>query len=402
MAGESAENALQFWEAKGLLSTEQVNELRAALAANEKGARSGRGIGIFSMLGAVLLGTGLMLFVGSNWDVASPWVRVALVGASYAAVCVGARVAGRRQYPRVSESLWFLATLFLGGGIFLLAQIFNFSLTYWQGPALWLVGTIAMAYARQRGYYVVLAVPLAILALGWFGGGSGWFRDDQTEFLASERGLLPLLGLLAVSCVSLGLLARRARMWAFSANGLIAFGAVMVAMLLLGCTLHDGAAEDVFKLHFTVKQLAIIGGTLVLVTAAALLGVVNHQGRALLIGTTTLMLALIYPASGEIGRAGPLLGALFDDSIVAFALYVLFVFALSLAAVWVGVAASNRVLINVGIVTCAFIIFIQYFAWSFHMLPTSFAFIVGGAVLIGVSFAMERFRRRALARMTGT
>ena len=159
---------------------------------------------------------------------------------------------------------------------------------------------------------------------------------------------------------------------------------------------------NIFKLHFTVKQLAIIGGTLVLVTAAALLGVVNHQGRALLIGTTTLMLALIYPASGEIGRAGPLLGALFDDSIVAFALYVLFVFALSLAAVWVGVAASNRVLINVGIVTCAFIIFIQYFAWSFHMLPTSFAFIVGGAVLIGVSFAMERFRRRALARMTGT
>ena len=399
MAGLSAENALRIWQAKGLLSPEQVNDLRAALAENETGERSGRGVAIFSMLGAVLLGAGLMLFVGSNWDIAPPWVRIALVAASYTGVCAGAYIAGRRQYPRVCESLWFLATLFLGGGIFLLAQIFNFSLTYWQGPALWLVGTVAMAYARQRGYYVVLAVPLAILALGWFGGGSGWFRDDQTEFLTSDRGLLPLLGLLAMSCVSLGLLARRAQAWAFSANALIAFGSLMVATLLLVCTLDNGAVEGVFKLQFTMKQLSIIGGTLVLVTAAALLGGVNHQGRALLIGTTAVMLALIYPASGEVELASPHLGSLFDDNVIAFGLYVFFVFTLSLAAVWVGVATTNRFLINVGIVTCALTILIQYFSWSFDMLPTSFVFILGGVVLIGVSLAMERFRRRALARV---
>ncbi len=72
MAGLSAENALRIWQAKGLLSPEQVNDLRAALAENETGERSGRGVAIFSMLGAVLLGAGPMLFVGSNWDIAPP------------------------------------------------------------------------------------------------------------------------------------------------------------------------------------------------------------------------------------------------------------------------------------------------------------------------------------------
>lgn len=75
------------------------------------------------------------------------------------------------------------------------------------------------------------------------------------------------------------------------------------------------------------------------------------------------------------------------------------VFALSVATVWVGVRALNRYLVNVGVASCSIIILIQYFAWSFEMLPTSFAFIVGGVVLILLSVAMERARRSMIARI---
>ncbi len=404
MAGVSAETALRIWKEKGLLSVEQIEGLRAAIAADARSARSSRAIVIFSILGVILLGTGAMLFIASNWDVVPPWGRIALVLACYALVCAAAWLAGRHELSRVSESLWFLATLLLGVGIFLLAQIFNFSLTFWQGPCLWLLGTLAMAYARQRAYYVLLAVPLAVLTLGWLGGGSGWFIDDQLEFLASERGLLPLFGLIGVSCVSLGLVARHFRSWAFSGNALIALGSLMIALVLLATTVFDEVAEALFELLFTAKQLSIIGGTIVLVTLAALVGDLNHRGRGLLIVTTVLLLALIFPALGEPPTASPsspLLGALFSDDVVAFALYVVFVFALSLATTGVGVSASNRFLVNVGIVVSALILFIRYFAWSFSMLPTSFAFISGGVVLIGISVMMERLRRRALARLEG-
>lgn len=394
MAGLSAERALQIWQEKGLLSAKQAEDLRRGLASEAATSGTRRGIVIFSTIGAVLVGLGVILFIGSNWDRAGPVVRVALVFGGYGLVCAAAWGAGRRGLPRVGESLWFLATLVFGGAIFLLAQVFNFSLTFWQGPFLWLVGAVAMGYARQKGAYGVLAIPLAVLTLGWLGGGSGWFMDDQLEFLVSERGLAGLFGLLGVGFASLGLLARRFRNWTFASRSLIAWGGLMVAVTLVVSSAHDELAGEMFELLFTPKQIAIISGVLVLAAAAILFGETHRNARAMLIGITLLLLILIVPSGGK-----PLLGTLFDRNLALFALYVVFVFGLSVATVWVGVRAFNRHLINIGIASSSIIILIQYFSWSFDMLPTSFAFILGGIVLIVLSIVMERTRRAMIARV---
>lgn len=394
MAGLSAEHALRIWQEKGLLSAEEAAKLRGGL--DDAVARSGtsRGIIILSTIGAILLGLGVMLFIGSNWDRLSPAVRVALVFGAYALVCAAAWGAGLRGLLRVTESLWFLATLLLGGAIFLLAQIFNFSLTFWQGPFLWLVGTVAMGYAREKGIYGVLAVPLAVLTLGWLGGGSGWFMDDQFEFLVSERGLRALFGFLGVGFASLGLLARRLSGWAFAANSLLAWGSLMVAVTLVASSAHNAMAEQVFELLFTAKQIAVIACVVALVAAAALFGKTPRNARAMLVGITLLLLGLIVPSDGR-----PVFGSLFDRNLALFATYVVFVFGLSVATVWVGVRAFNRHLVNLGIASSSVIILIQYFTWSFDMLPTSFAFILGGIVLMVLSVVMERTRRAMITRM---
>jgi uncharacterized membrane protein len=111
----------------------------------------------------------------------------------------------------------------------------------------------------------------------------------------------------------------------------------------------------------------------------------------MLIGITVLLLILIVPSGGK-----PLFGTLFDRNLALFALYVVFVFGLSVATVWVGVRAFNRHLINIAIASSSRFILIQYFSWSFDMLPTSFAFILGGIVL---SIVMERTRRAMIARV---
>lgn len=394
MATLTAERALRIWQEKGLLSEEQAERLRSGLADDIAAAGAGRGIVIFSTIGAVLAGLGVMLFIGSNWDSMGPFARGATVLTGYGLVCLCAWLAGLRSLPRVSESLWFLATLMLGGGIFLLAQIFNHSLTYWQGPFLWLVGTLAMAYARQKPAYALLAVPLAVLALGWLGGGSGWFMDDQLEFLISEGGIKAVLPLIGVGLASLGLLSRRVPAWKFMANGLIAWGGLIVAVLLVVTTCYDEAAGWIFTLGFNLKQIVIIACTLALVVAAIAFGNTSTDGRAMLAGVTLFSLLLLIPSN-----EGPLVGGLLGDNSALFALYVVVVFGLAVASVWIGVRALNRHLINLGVAACSIIILIQYFAWSFEMLPTSGAFIVGGIVLIGLSVVMERTRRTMIARV---
>ena len=80
-------------------------------------------------------------------------------------------------------------------------------------------------------------------------------------------------------------------------------------------------------------------------------------------------------------------------------MYVIGIFVLAIACIWIGVRSFNRHLVNLGAASSSVIILIQYFAWSFDMLPTSFAFILGGIVLIVVSIVMERTRRAMLARI---
>ena len=394
MAVLSAKRALQIWQNKGLLSADEAERLRRELLEETNAASTGRGVVLFSTIGAVLVGLGVILFIGSNWERIGPMLRVTLVLTGYGLVCAAAWGTGVRGLQRVSESLWFLATLLLGGAIFLLAQIFNFSLTFWQGPFLWLIGTIAMGFARQLPVYSVLAVPLAVLTLGWLGGGSGWFMDDQLEFLVSERGLTALLALIGAGLASLGLLARRVPGWAFAANALIAWGGVMVAVMLVVSSASDQASRYIFSLLFTPKQISIIVGALALTAVACIYGDTNRTGRTVLALTTILLLALIVPSDGK-----PLLGVMFAGNLLLFAVYVVFVFGLALTSAWVGVRTLNRHLINIGIASSSIIILVQYFSWTFEMLPTSFAFILGGVVLIVLSVILERTRRAMIARV---
>ena len=65
----------------------------------------------------------------------------------------------------MGRSLWLLATLMVGAYIFLVGQIYNLSLTFWQAPLLWMLAALAMAYALQSKAHAWLAIPLGLLAL---------------------------------------------------------------------------------------------------------------------------------------------------------------------------------------------------------------------------------------------
>ena len=74
--------------------------------------------------------------------------------------------------------------------------------------------------------------------------------------------------------------------------------------------------------------------------------------------------------------------------------HVLLVFAFSLTVIWFGTLLHRPAVINLGMIAVAFAIFIQYFSWAFDLLPRSFAFILGGALILGLGYALERQRQR--------
>lgn len=173
------------------------------------------------------------------------------------------------------------------------------------------------------------------------------------------------------------------------------WGALFIAVPLVIATGVSEVLEEMFAMTFTVKQVVIMIVCTALVAAAILYGDVRtKQSKGVIVGVAAALLLLLIQRNGE-----PLLGTMIDRSGFLYALYVIAVFALSLLTVWLGVNTLNKNLVNAGMTSSSIIILIQYFSWSFEMLHSSIAFILGGIVLIGLSIFMEKTRRNLLLRM---
>jgi len=389
MSDLKAREALELWEKAGLIDRAMADRLDRYLAEQAPGHGSGRIVIIVSLFGAVLVGLGMILFVASHWTGMSPVLRIVTLAAAYAVAAGGALLSGRSGSERVARSLWFLATLSVGAYIFLIGQIFNFSLTFWQGPFLWLLATLAMGYALGSRAHAWLAIPLALLALGWFGGGRAWFSDDQLEALFGSYGLLPLFPLLGLGIVSVALLAERRPDWRFATGTWLVWGVLLIAVPLVSGTVTEDVLVHLFRIDSTSKQLVIIAACSGLAGLALWKGhFASTSSRMLMVVMTAASFGLLYLGMSGWASSGPV-----------YFLFVVLVFLIALWLVWVGVVTGHAALVNTGIGSAALVILIQYFSWSMRLLDRSLAFVLGGVVLIVLSIWIEKQRRRLLARI---
>ena len=141
------------WVRQGLISEEQRSAILGLYPQPEAGNRD-RTILIFTILGSLLVGAGVILFFAANW----PALPAALkVGAIMAAV-VGAYGAGyhlqyqRGDYPRLGHSLIFMGALFYGAAIWLIAQIFHLESHYPNGFLMWAAGVLPVAWEIGRAH----------------------------------------------------------------------------------------------------------------------------------------------------------------------------------------------------------------------------------------------------------
>ena len=391
----TADEALQHWQKKGLLTEKKALELQKALTKSDRMDSHGmpKAMAIFATVGSILVGLGILLFIGSNWGEMSPLQRILTLITGYAVVVMGAYVTEKRNLPVVSESLWLLTDVIFGANIILLAQIFHYSLTYWQGPLLWGVGALAMGIARKHKAHMYLAVPLFILALGWVDSGSGWFFGGQFEFLGSENNLLPVLSVLGIGLVSLGVILRNSSQWDFAHHACIKWGALLVTIPMIISTFDSAIPGEIYEMTGTLKQYLVIGASLILASLSVWIGDLDRsESKVYMLTLAALMGAMLIQWNGQSG-----VGVVFEASELLYFLYVLAIFAVALWTVWVGIFTENSMVVNYGLVVAAIIITVQYFSWSFALLDKSLAFILGGILLITMTIFIERKRRKILS-----
>lgn len=391
----TTEQALEYWQKKGLLTAKKAEELRDALSTDSHMSEHGmpRAVSIFATIGAVLVGLGILLFIGSHWANMTPLMRIVVLITGYCVVALAAFTTEKRQWNRTSEALWLLTDIVFGANIMLLAQIFHYSLTYWQGPFLWMIGTLAMGYARQERVHAYLAVPLGILALGWIDSGPGWFIGGQMNFLGSANNILPVLSLLGMGLIFGALLAKDTVRWNFLSEALQRYGMILSIVPVLISTMDISIPKEIFSMGGTAKQYIIIVCTYGLSVLIFWKNMISKTELKVYTLTTLALFGILLLQRG--GQS--IVGYTLENNSLLYFLYVLVVFAFSLWSVWLGMLIQSAKLFNIGIFATALIIVIQYFSWTFILLDKSLAFILGGILLIVMTIFIEKKRRSVLS-----
>jgi uncharacterized membrane protein len=395
-----ATEALAVWVAEGQIDSDLAERLRTSLAAHDEPQRTNKIIWVLVSIGAVLTGAGLLLFIASQWDQSSPVRRLALLFTIYLLVVGAAALADRQQLGVTAKGLWFLSSIAVGVNIFLVGQIYNLPLNYWQGTLLWLIATMAMGWASPSSAQGWLAVPLGLLTLGWISTPTSQFFE-QGEFLFAPGGLRPLVPLVGLGLVATAMVVD-ATLFDWLKQPAAAFGAVLVAVPIVVSTFHPMAFAWIFQVDVRPFHVVVGLGAVALIVAAWLQDRSSPFGLAGA-AVTGLLMALLPQVSDDDGLLDgdslPWLAESFDNSKLLFGLYTAVIFGLAVATIMAGQYYAKPVLVNIGYAMVSVILFALYVGRIAGELPTSLAVIGGGLALISGAIFLERRRRGAISTM---
>lgn len=151
---------IRTWLAEGLITEEQAGSLSERYPERDMPLAI-----LLPVLGAILLGIGIILFFAANWPVIPALAKLLLILAAFT-ICQHYAYIYRYQRNSVwlGSSLLLLGGILFGAAIFLIAQIYNISAYYPNGILFWGLGVVLMAWVSREKPLTILAV---LLLLAW-------------------------------------------------------------------------------------------------------------------------------------------------------------------------------------------------------------------------------------------
>jgi uncharacterized membrane protein len=188
------------WEAKGLITPEQGKQIRGLYP--EPAAALPWSTIIFSGLGALIAGLGVILLIAYNWQALHKFAKLGIILGGIAALHgTGLRLFLRTErWRQLGEGVCLLGTMLFGAGIWLVAQVYHIEEHFPNGFFLWGLGALALAWAMPS----VAQGLLAVVALTIWGASEGWGFDKALHW--APVLILVGAGLLAWRLRSLSLL----------------------------------------------------------------------------------------------------------------------------------------------------------------------------------------------------
>jgi uncharacterized membrane protein len=387
------ESLLNRWQSAGVLDANTADRIRAyeALQAGpvaESSKRLGWQGRVALILGAILLASGVVLFVSAHWDQLSPGWRYTIVMAMVAVFHLGGAIA-REKYHGLSTALHAVGTISTGAAIALVGQIFNIQ-EHWPAAILmWAVAALAgwILLRDQAQQTLTLLLFPAWIVCEWSYSAQNhigvnvyigrflivWAVLYLTVFLASEHKV--------------------ARAFLFAAA---AIASVVGVVMLLDSWIAWSGNQSYLALHTRVWGWVDIVAVPIFFSFVRL-----RKSTVPVLAAIAFAIALPWCTRIVVEHYGPANAGTWghrDPNLAAHAL----VAAFCIFIIWWGVRQTSRSLVNLGIIGFAVTVAWFFFSNIFDKMGRSLGLIGLGVLFLAGGWLLEKTRRSLLAHMAAS
>ena len=163
---------IEVWQQDGTITAEQGRAILGRYPADSPGYEASRRrralvVGL-SILGAVLLGLGIITFFAANWAEIPRGVKLGtLVVGTAVSYGAGYYIWQRLGYVAFAVALVLLGCIIYGAGVHLIGQIYHIPVDHPNLTAFWFLGVFPLAYVTRSRPVMFLAILLFLVAAGF-------------------------------------------------------------------------------------------------------------------------------------------------------------------------------------------------------------------------------------------
>jgi len=338
------------------------------------------------MLGAILLGCGVVLFVSAHWNEMGPGARFALVLGMVGVFHIGGGVA-RANFRAMSSALHAVGTVATGAAIALVGQIFNIQEHWPAAVMLWaaaaVFGWMLLRDQAQQTLALLLVPAWVFCELGY----------RMEGYVGDEAYMGRLCFVWAVLYITFFLGSRRRAVQGIL-FGMSVIGAVTGVVLML--MNWESWSPQQSLIPFGTRVWAWLAIAAVPLIVGAFHG---HKGLIPIAAAIGFVTALPWCyrswTESHVVNGVTATYARSEANLLAYALVALYAVFLC----WWGVRLASRALVNLGVVGFAAAVAWFYSSDVMSKLGRSLGLIGLGVLFLAGGWALERMRRRILESM---
>jgi uncharacterized membrane protein len=406
------ESLLKTAVERQIVTTGAAEQLRDLAREQEKDRGALTLASVFGWLGGSAVVIGLILLIASNWDGISDGLKLA----GFFVLLAGTHGLGfwltksGLPYERTAASFHFIGAGLVLAGIGLVAQIYHLNGRPPNAFLLWLGAILPLAVLLRSatiGVMSLFAFMVWVHLEGSFRGSPFYMPDELGPHLVLELGVGA--GLVGFS----GLLKKAEPRLASALRGC---GALMLfgSIYLLGFYRYFGPSE--WRTTTATEGSALLPmGVLALAAVGLAVGGrhlspesvwLRNRLLALMVATLVLGAGIVALETGVI-PIGPKVeffefGWSRHHGLTQWVLTVVSWFLWFILGLWCvawGARSDHKGFVNLGVLAVGAGIVTRFFDLMGSMAQTGTMFLIGGVVLLGTGFGMERWRRKIVRQM---